>query len=73
MSEIRFCLQTVEDFQRKKLKVEAADFFEFLENLIKIGHTVKFYRKPDDEPALSIIKDLDHLKNFENSFRVLAP
>lgn len=41
-------------------------FFSFVEELISQGFEVSFYRFNQKEPV-TVIKDLDHLKNFKKS------
>lgn len=60
---IRFALETIDDM---RFNESVHGFFSFVEELISQGFEVSFYRFNQKEPV-TVIKDLDHLKNFKKS------
>lgn len=66
--DIRFSIDTIENmmFNHKHIQV----YFEFLENLVKDGFELSFYRIGSEE-CLTTIRDLNHLNNFRRSFKFI--
>jgi hypothetical protein len=64
--EIKLCLETIEDLADNKL---SKDYFLFLQNLLKEGHSHGFYRIKDLD-KITTVTDLNHLGNFRKSFKL---
>jgi hypothetical protein len=67
-TKISFAINTIEDLNGNDIHL--TKFFAFLRSLIRNGNQLEFYRIGSNE-SLTLIKDLEHLKNFKKSFKFI--